>query len=132
LSDQFHVFGSFETADFDGGVDMTGFQAGIGFNTPISDAVDLVASLAYVNSEVEVPGFSFDDNGYGLGLGLRAMASPAVELNGGISYADLGDGTAFGGGFLYHFSDSIAVGFSGSWGEDTSTYALNGRFSFGQ
>jgi hypothetical protein len=64
------------------------------------------------------------------------MMTQAIELDGGISYVDLGgdsDGeTSFGAGFLYHFSDAFALGLSGDWGEDISTYQLNGRFSFGQ
>jgi hypothetical protein len=137
LSDRFHLFGSYDMADFDAGVDFNGLQAGIGFNSPVSDTVDLVASVAYVNSEVEAPGFgSVDDNGYGLGLGLRAMLTPMLEVDGGIDYVDYGgdsDGdTAFGAGFLYHFTESVAVGLSGGWGDDTNTYALNGRFSFGE
>ncbi|MGH8193331.1 MAG: outer membrane beta-barrel protein [Woeseiaceae bacterium] len=136
VSDRFHVFGSYETADFDAGVDLNSMQAGLGFNSPLSDTIDFIASLAYVNTEVEAAGFgSADDNGYGLGLGLRAMASPALELDGGISYVDYGgdsDGdTEFGAGFLYHFSESVAVGLSGSWGDVVNSYALNGRFSFG-
>lgn len=133
VSDRFHIFGSYETADFDG-ADLNGLQAGVGFNTPVSDVVDLTASLAYVSAEVEVPGIgSGDENGYGVGVGLRAMASPAFELNGGISYVDLGgDGeTGFGAGFLYHFSESFAVGLSGDWGDDINTYAVNGRILFG-
>ncbi|HET6628668.1 MAG TPA: outer membrane beta-barrel protein [Woeseiaceae bacterium] len=135
VSDNFHVFGGYETGDFDFGVDLNTMQAGVGYNMPVSDAVDVVASLAYVNMEVEAAGLgSVDDNGYEMGVGLRAMASPQFELSGEISYLDLGDGsdTGFGAGFLYHFSESFAAGLSGDWNEDFSTYALNGRFSFGQ
>jgi hypothetical protein len=137
ISDRFHLFGSYATADFDFGVDMNTLTAGLGYNTPINDAVDIIASVAYVSAEVKVPGFgSVDDNGYGLGLGLRGMASPAVELNGGISYVDFGGNsdsdTSFGAGFLYHFSEAFALGLSGDWGDDVSSYQLNGRLSFGQ
>ncbi|MEX2126409.1 MAG: outer membrane beta-barrel protein [Woeseia sp.] len=136
VSEHFHLFGGYSTGDFDFGVDMSELSAGLGYNAPLSDTVDLIASVAYVSVEVDVPGFgSADENGYGLGLGLRAMATPAVELNGGLSYVDLGDesdgDTSFGAGFLYHFSESFAAGASGNWGDDMSSYQLNGRFSFG-
>jgi hypothetical protein len=137
VNDSFHVFGGYETGDFDFGVDINRLQAGLGYNMPLSDAVDVVASLSYVSIEADISGVgSADENGYGLGVGLRAMVSPAVELNGGLAYKDYGDSfdgeTELGAGFLYHFSDAFAVGLSGEWGEDLSTYALNGRFSFGQ
>lgn len=137
VSDSFHLFGSYSTAEFDFGVDMNTLTAGLGYNMPVTDSVDVVASVAYVSAEVDVPGFgSFDDNGYGLGLGLRGMATPAVELHGGLSYVDLGGGsdgeTSFGAGLLYHFSEAFAAGVSGDWGDDVNSYQLNGRFSFGR
>ena len=137
VSDSFHLFGSYAMADFDFGVDMNTLSLGVGYNTPVAESIDLIASLAYVSAEVEASGFgSADDNGYGLGVGLRGMATPAVELQGGISYVDFGgnsDGdTSFGAGLLYHFSESFAAGVSGEWGDDISSYQLNGRFSFGQ
>lgn len=136
VTDSLHLFGGYSTADFDGGVDSNSFQAGVGYRVGLSDAVDVVGSLAYVTSEVEFAGVSVDDNGYGLGLGVRGMATPTLELTGGVSYLDVGDlsdgDTSFGGGFLYHFTDAFALGLSASWGEDTSTYALNGRFSFSE
>ncbi|HEX2140337.1 MAG TPA: outer membrane beta-barrel protein [Woeseiaceae bacterium] len=139
LTDSFHVFGGYETGDFDGGVDLNALELGVGYNMPVTDVVDFVASLSYVSAEAEVtvPGLgsiSADENGYGLGVGLRGMATPQLELNGGIEYVDLDSGsdTGFGAGFLYHFSESLAVGLSGDWADDVNTYALNGRFSFGQ
>lgn len=136
VTDSLHLFGGYSTADFDGGVDMNTLQAGLGYRVGLSDALDVVGSVAFVRGEVEFLGQSVDDTGYGLGLGLRAMASPAVELSGGVSYVDMGDlsdgDTSIGGGFLYHFTDAFALGLSAAFGEDTNTYALNGRFSFSQ
>lgn len=136
VSDSFHVFGGYDTADFDFGIDATDLQLGVGYNMPVSDTVDFIGSVSYLWTEVDTGFGTVDDNGFGLGVGLRAMASPVFELNGGVSYADYGSGsdgdTAFGGGFLYHFTEAFAVGLSGEWGDDISTYALNGRFSFGQ
>ncbi|HEX9853049.1 MAG TPA: outer membrane beta-barrel protein [Woeseiaceae bacterium] len=136
LSDRFHLFGGYSTADLDFGVDVSQLEAGVGFNTPISDTVDFVASLAYVSAEVDAPGFgSVDDSGYGLGAGLRAMLTPLLEVNGGIQYVDFGDDsdgdTEFGAGFLYRFTDRFAAGLSGDWGDDISTYQLNARMLFG-
>ena len=54
-----------------------------------------------------------DDNGIGLGLGLRFAAREAIELNAGIDYVDYSDGgddTSFGGGLLYNFNDTFSVG----------------------
>jgi hypothetical protein len=135
LTDRFHLFGGYTTADMDFGVDLSQLEAGVGFNSPISETVDLIASLAYVSAEVDPPGpGSVDDSGYAVGLGLRAMMTPQLELNGGIEFVDLddsGDDTGFGAGFLYSFTDQFAAGLSGDWSDDFSSYQLNARMLFG-
>ena len=136
ISDRFAVFGSYSTADLDFDVEVNSFDVGLAFHAPISDSVDVVTSVSYVSVDVELQGFgSADDDGFGLGVGLRAMAAPALEIMGGISYVDFGDGggddTTFGAGFLYSFTDIFAVGLSGNWGDDTSSYGLNARVYFG-
>lgn len=137
VADNFHVFGSYSSVDFDLGVDATDFSVGLGYNTPISDTVDVVARLAYVSAEFDIPNFgSVDDDGYAVGVGLRGMAMPQLELHGDVSYVDLGGSgsgdTSFGAGFLYHFTESLAAGLSGDWGDDVSSYVLSGRVSFGR
>jgi len=135
LTDRFAVFGGYQMADFDFDVESDTVELGGLFHAPVSDTVDLVTSLSYVSVEFDMPGFgSFDDDGFGLGLGLRTMASPQLELNGGVSYVDLddsGDDTTFGAGIRYHFTESFSAGLGGSWGDDASSYGLSGRMSFG-
>lgn len=141
LTDAFHLFGSFESGEVDVdvpdvgsfGVDIDRMRGGVGFNTPLSDQVDLIATAALVSMDLSGV---IDDSGYEAGVGLRAMAGQAIEISGGINYADVGDildgETSLDAGFLYHFSDAVAVGVGGTWGDEMSMYALNGRFSFGQ
>jgi hypothetical protein len=87
-----------------------------------------------VYAEFEVPGLgSSDDNGLGLGLGLRALVSPQVELHGGVNYVELSDSgndTVLGAGFRFNFNEQFAAGLAGSWGDDVSTYTLTGRIYF--
>jgi hypothetical protein len=141
LTDGVYLFGNFESGEVEVDlgaplgsldVDVDRFKVGFGFHAPLSDSVDLVASAAYLDVDLSV----IDDTGYEAGVGLRGMASPALELFGGISYADAGDiidgETSFSAGFLYYFSDAFAMGVGGSFGDDMSTYALNGRVSFGE
>ena len=128
--------GGYQTADLDFGIDASTFNAGIAYNTSVSPVVDLIARLSYEWVEIKVPGFpSIDDNGFGLGVGLRFAASDTIELNAGISYVDLSDGgddTAFGAAGIYNGRYAFALGLSGSWGSDVSVYALTGRLYFGR
>ena len=135
LTERFHLFGGYTTADLGSGIDLNQLEAGVGLNHPVSDTMDMVLSLAYVSAEVDAGGLgSADDSGYGLGIGLRGMLTPVFEVNGELQYVDFGDGgddTGFGAGFLYSFTDQFAAGASGDWSDDFTTYQLNARFRFG-
>lgn len=135
LSPSYHVFAGYEMSSLDFDVDMTSWAAGIGWNTDLSPTVDLVTRVSYQYIEIDVPGFgSEDENGLGLGVGLRFAASPKLELDAGVDYVDLGnagDETAFGVGGLYSFTKAFALGLGGSWSDDASSYSVSGRFYFG-
>ena len=136
INDTIHIFGEYQDADLDFGIDASTLSAGIGYNTSVSPAVDLLARLSYEYVEVDPPGpGSFDDSGFGFGVGLRYAASDRIELNAGISYVDLGDGgdeTSFGVAGFYDFSNAFALGLSGDWSSDISIYTLTGRLYFGR
>jgi hypothetical protein len=135
IGDRFAVIAGYEVADYDFDIESTGFEIGGQFHAPLSDRVDFVSTLSYVSLEVDVPGFgSVDDDGFGVGVGLRGMASPRVELNGGVSYVDFSDGgddTSFGAGIRYNFTDAVSAGLDGNWGDDASAYGISGRIAFG-
>ena len=52
INDTIHVFGLYQAADLDFDIDASTFSAGIGYNTSVSPAVDLVARLSYEYAEV--------------------------------------------------------------------------------
>lgn len=136
LNENVHLFGGYSQADFDFGIDLDSFSAGVGYNTAISQTIDFVGRLSYEYIEVSASGLgSEDDNGFGLGIGLRAKASESIELNAGIQYVDLsdsGDNTAFGIGGIFALTDTIDIGLSGDWDDDITSYTLFGRFNFGK
>lgn len=136
LNPDWHVFGDYQTAGLDFGIDVSTFGAGIGYNTEMSDTVDLFARLSYQYIELDVPGLPGDDDtGYGFGVGMRYAANEDLELIAGIDFVDYGDGgddTAVSIGGLYSFNDAFALGLGGSWSDDISSYTLSGRFYFGK
>lgn len=135
INEDFHVFGGYQAAGLDFGIDATSLGAGLGWHKTLSPVVDLVASVSYQYVELDASGFgSVDDNGLGLGVGLRFAASDLLELNAGINYVDFSDGggdTGFGAGGLYSFTDAFSLGLSADWSDDASSYTLSGRFYFG-
>jgi predicted porin len=138
LTDQFHLVANYSTADLDLDVDYTDFGVGFGFNTPISDSIDVVATLSYVYREFDSPGSSSnDDSGLGGGLGLRALVNPQIEVFGGVKYDNLSDSdsdsdsdTALALGARYNFNEKFSAGLAGSWSDDVSSYTLTGRMNF--
>ena len=134
LTDQFHLFANYRTASLDFDIDTTDMNVGFGFNSPISDTIDVVATLSYVYVEFDQATFgSADDNGLGGGIGLRALMTPQIELFGGVEYVDLSDSgsdTALGAGIRYNFNEKFAAGLAGDWSDDASSYTLTGRMYF--
>jgi hypothetical protein len=136
LTELFHVFGSFASAELDGpmgfDVDFDTFEFGAGVNYPLGNNLDAVGRLSYLNLEVDVPGFgNADDDGYGLYGGLRGRLTAPVELEGGISFADLdegGDDTSFVLAGRYYFTDQWAAGLSADIGDDVTVWGLNVRW----
>ena len=140
ITDSLNIVGNWQTADFDSVADADEWRLGLGVHAPITDLMDVTASVSYVDAsfdEFGVPGL--EDDGFALDVGIRANVMGKVEVNAGVSYVDLsaaGDNVGFGGGALYNFTDMFSVGLSAKWEEkwltDTATYALSGRISFGK
>ncbi|MCP5349346.1 MAG: hypothetical protein R3F41_07540 [Gammaproteobacteria bacterium] len=119
--------------------DFNDTSLGLGFHTPLSNGVDLVFTGSWINSEVDLGRFgSYDEDGYGLGAGFRTWLAPSLELNGGLEYVDFGgsagNDTAVGLGLLYTVTGNLALGISGSWGNDPdfSALGLNVRLYLGR
>jgi opacity protein-like surface antigen len=146
VTDLVHVFASYGDSDLD--VDVLGINvdlgytvltAGAGLNYAVSETVDLVGQLEFVDVELEadVPGFgsaSEDESGYGLSGGARGMITERFELNGGIRYVDLGDDaddTTFSLGAVYDFTDVVAAQVGLAFGDDVTSYGAGVRFYFG-
>jgi len=134
ITENLNIVGGYQTADFDSLVDADEWFIGLGVHTPISETLDVVGSVSYIDVEIDVLGFPVAaDDGFGLSVGLRAAVTSKVEVDAGISYVDLsdsGDDTGFGAGVLYNFTEMFSVGLSGDWDDDVSIYSLSGRLYF--
>lgn len=133
LTPNFHIFGGYSGLDAGADADASGWRAGIGLNTPLSNLMDIVVRLAYQTTEVTAPGIGdVDDDGLGFGVGVRVGANEWIELYGGMTYLDLDSGneTVFDAGFLLNLNNAFAVGISGSWDDDVSALSIDGRLYF--
>lgn len=133
ISENFHAFGGAEFANFNVDVDSTAWALGAGYNTPLSEVIDVVAQLSYQRVEFDTPVGSADDDGIGIGVGLRIAASERFEISGGVTRVEFDQGggnTAFGAGFLFNATENFAVGVGASFDDDVTSYDLGGRFYF--
>ena len=134
INESFNLFGSYATAELDFGIDTSTTRAGIGYNTTVAEGADLVASVFYTRATIDVPVLgSDDDSGIGFGVGMRTWLAPGFELNGGVSYVDIGNGgdTTFSLGALYSFTTSFAGGAGASFSDEVASFSVFARYYFG-
>jgi Outer membrane protein beta-barrel domain len=136
LGSMFNLVGSYQDGTIEGpfdiDVDVSTVELGGGMHFPINPKIDFVTQLTWVSTEVDVDGFGgVDDDGYGLGAGLRAMLTPNFELDGSVKYVEINnsDDTSFGAKAIYHFTDMFAMTGSIVAGEDTTTYGVGVRMN---
>jgi hypothetical protein len=94
--------------------------------------MDLVLNLAYINVDSSGPGFSTDDDGLGMSLGLRMKLAPQWEVEGSLEYMSLDndDETSIRGAAWYELTRNFSVGFQAGIGDDVYDYGIAGRVYF--
>lgn len=134
IQENWYLFGEYSDLDFDGSVDLSLLELGVGYRLPMSDTTDLALSASYVSADLDSSFGSADDDGYGISALIRGMVSDQFELNGGISYVDLGgtggDDTSFVFGGVYSFTDNVAFKAGIEIGDDINFYTAGFRFYF--
>ena len=151
--DGFVLRGSFEVADnwfldaryLDqsvkvGGVDFDAKQYAIGggYAWSFADNMDLYGRIGYTEVELDVSGggtggFGVDDDGYEVGVGIRARPMDLLELEGAVNYVDLsdaGDDTSFGVAARWFITDVFALGVEGEFADDADSYGVGFRLQF--
>jgi opacity protein-like surface antigen len=133
IDENFHVFGEYQTADIDFGVDLTIMELGVGYHTNISPHMDVYANLGYVDFEADAGIGSADDSGFSIGIGLRGAVSEAVELYGGLDYIDFDDSdseTRANAGFILSLTETLGVGLRATLWDDVNVFQVNARLYF--
>ena len=130
IDDNFHVFGEYQTGEFNFGADYERIEFGAGYHTDISPNLDVYANLSYL--EIDAESF-FKDDAFSIGLGLRGAVSEAVELYGGLDYVDFDrrdSDTRANAGFVLSLTESLGVGIKVSFLDEVNLYQLNARYYF--
>lgn len=143
-ADGFGVRGSFEFGDSgfyglggynqveidDFNVDVDNYEIGIGYGHGLSDNLDLISELAYINSDVDNIG---DVDGYRGSVGLRGSFTDKFE---GLIKANYLDGSDVDGDFTgtigaqYKFTQTWGLTGEVEFGDGGETYLVGVRASF--
>ena len=142
-TDHFHVVGDYSRLwidDMDNAssvdVDLDEFKIGFGGHYPITDSIDIVGQVAYVDQEFTgkaVPaGQNFktrindSEEGYEALMYGRIKAGKKFELTPHVAYRDVGDesDTGFGLGLVYKLNRKFALRVRGTHFSDESTTNL--------
>jgi hypothetical protein len=133
----FFVFGSYSDLSVDVDVfdvDLTDYEMGLGYAWPVGNSSSLYGKVSYVSAEAETFGFTVDDDGYGVAVGLRTRPAPSLELETYLDYVDLddsGDDTSVGLAGRYFLSPQFALALEAQFGDDATTYGLGFRWHWG-
>ena len=135
MGDSVFVQAGYQQTSFEFGFDLDQLQAGVGYHAALSQSTDFFAVLSWVRAEVVASGGGYaKEDGYGATIGVRAMVTEKLELDGTISYVDLGDGadgTAVGAAAIYSFTEIFSLVLDAGFEEDAVSYGVGVRLYFG-
>ena len=132
INEKFHAFGAHATQELDLELDTNQLEFGVGRHWSLGDNIDFIGELSWIESELDGPFDGRDEDGLGLGAGLRGRAGSDLELEGRINYADLGDSDTslfFSG--RYFIWDRFAVSGGLLFDDDDTTWNIGVRAEFG-
>jgi predicted RNA-binding protein with TRAM domain len=130
ISDAFFIRAEYEDYDFDFGIDGSIFELGGGYFQTLNETLDFVAVGQYVQVEVE----DIDDDGLGIGGGLRTRFGDSIEADAVLNWVDLdnsGSDTYIDLRGRYYFNEQFAVTLKFELGSDSfDTKGIGARFNF--
>lgn len=146
LNESFFILANFDSVGDEsdvGDVDLDSLNAGIGFNHDITDSTDFFATVTYeklelVGSVDAIGSESFDESGYGAGLGIRSMITDFFELSVKADYLDIDDENAirYDASAFFHLTSNLSLGVGyklydlDEIDQDIDTIAATVRYSF--
>ena len=125
-------FAEYDTVDLDNvSADFDIFKIGAGFIHPLNTTWNADLSLAYVDAETDSRGLRFDDSGFEISGGVRAMIRPNIGVRASLNYIDIeDDDTYFTLGGDYHFLPNLSAGVEIDLGADYETLSIGARYLF--
>jgi len=102
------VFG-YQDVEFDRDIEASLISLGIDYHKPYSNTGDMVFGLALLESEVDGPGGSIDDDGNEISLEIRSRTSAQTEIHFGFLRREIDDDSS--SGFRFRIVNGNPQGF---------------------
>lgn len=111
-------------------IDVTQFNFGIGFHTPITSDTDFFAAISYADVEAEYRGRTADGNGYLVNAGVRTKPTDVLEFGASINYADIENETETGYSLSARFftAPKVSIGLGYGSTDDVDIVSFDLRF----
>lgn len=116
-------------------IDTTELSFGVTGYTSVAEGTSVFGNFSVLKANIEATdGFNTiddDDTGNVISVGLRHMATDAVEIEAGFSRVDVFDesGNTFGIGIRFYANDKFSLGVGYATGDDVDSLILNARFN---
>ena len=132
LGETFYFNVGLGKVDYDGDISSDSQHLGIGAHTALGENTDLFGEVSFLRGEVDFYGYSDDDTGNAIALGLRHMATSNLEVYGGVERVDIFEETenSLFVGVSYALTESLELGASYSDSDDASAYGVGLRINF--
>jgi opacity protein-like surface antigen len=132
VGDTFFIRASYADYDFDFNIGASVFEIGGGYFHTLNETLDFIAVGQYVQVEVN----DVDDDGLGIGGGVRTRFSDSLEADAVLHWVDLDDSgsdTYVDLRGRYYFNSQFAVSLGFALGSDSfDTMTLGVRYQFRQ
>ena len=130
INDDWHVYASYGSHDFDLGIDVDTWTLGAGYVFPLKQDIDIYGRVLYIDRSVDgINGR--DDDGLGLQARIRARVTDEFELEGGLLYVNVADtDTSLQASARYHFSEAFSAAIGITFAGDTDGIGVSARYSF--
>lgn len=121
--------GELDAGPFANNADVDGnrLSAGLGFNTPLQDRLDLVLTGDIIRDDNDAD----DEVGFRIGAGVRHRTTADLELRGGLALEDIyDDDLGLVGSALYHLNQQVDIGARLGLFDDSNRFGLFARMNF--
>ena len=131
LKDRWHLYGSYESANLDFGIDLDRWMVGLGYSYPIKKDIDLYGRVLYVDTRADFGNTTSSDDGLGFQFRARGRVNDKIEVEGGLQYLDVvRSDTSLQASVRYYFTRAFSAGVGITFGGDEDGLGINARFNF--